>query len=165
MLLVAFNLGRASEVALHQKRTGVSAERHRGGVIHGTARNDFFRLAHVRNDCFERKLDASSHPGEPQRRAHDLEESAAGNGVEPFGSALRKFAMQGVLKVLASGELFERAPVFRAGLLFGNLRGVMRRGSVHFFADGGEVEFFTRADIFFLPDLNQSALIISVVRH
>ena len=35
--------------------TGVSAERHRRGVKHGTAGNHFFRLADVRNDRLQRQ--------------------------------------------------------------------------------------------------------------
>ena len=97
----------------------------------------FFRLAHVGNDGLEREPDASGHAGEAERRAHDLEESAAGDGVDPFGGAFGEFAVQGVLEFVGAGEFFEAAPVFGTGF-FG---GVVGGGGVDAFADGGQVQF------------------------
>jgi hypothetical protein len=75
MLVVAFNLCRASEMALHQQRAGVSAERHRRGIEHGTAGNHFFRLADIGNDRLERKFYASGHAGQ----SHATRPSPSGN--------------------------------------------------------------------------------------
>ena len=136
-MVVAFDLRRTPEMAFDQHRTGVSAERDGGCVEHRTAGDNAFGLANVGNDGLERQTHASGHAGEAERRAHDFQESAARNGVEPFGSAFGKLAVQGVLEILAAGEFFERAPVFRAGL-FG---GVVGRGLVDLFADGGQVNF------------------------
>ena len=118
MLIVAFDLSWAPEMAFHQQRVGVAAEGHRGGIVRRATRDGVFGLTNVRNDGFERKLDASRHAGQTERCAHDFEESAARGFVEPFGSALRKFAVQGFLERGAAGEFFERAPVLRASLVF-----------------------------------------------
>ena len=54
-------------------------------------------------------------PASAMRRAHDLEESAARNGIDPLRRALGKLAMQRLLEFLAAGKLFQAAPVFRTG--------------------------------------------------
>ena len=107
MLIIAFDLRRAPEMALDQDRIGVSAERHRAGVEHRTTGNHILGLANVGNDRLERQPGAAGHAGEAKRCTHDFQESAAGNGIEPFRSAFRKFAMQGLLEFGAACELFE----------------------------------------------------------
>src|SRR5207302_1687710 len=52
--------------------------------------------------------------GERDRRAHQLQELAAAERIEPFGGASWKLAMEQLAEFLALGELFEAAPVFGA---------------------------------------------------
>ena len=137
MLIVAFNFCGAAEMAFDQHRAGVSAERNRRGVVHGAAGDDIFRLANVGDDRLERQADAAGHAGQAERGAHDLEESAARDGVDPFGRAFGEFAVQSLLEFFAAGEFFEAAPVFGAGF-FG---GVVGRGGVDAFADDVQVQF------------------------
>ena len=63
MLIVALDLGWAAEMALHENRIGIAAQRVRGGVVHGPAGNHIFRLANIGNDDFVGKLYAASHAG------------------------------------------------------------------------------------------------------
>ncbi len=147
-------------MAFDENGAGVSAERDRRGVVLRAAGDDVFGLANVGDDGLEREADASGHAGQAERRAHDLEESAAGDGVEPFGGAFGEFAVQGGFEFFGAGEFFEAAPVFGAGF-FG---GVVGRGLVDAFADGGQVQFFVaRADVFALLDLDQAAVVFLVV--
>ena len=93
-------------MAFDQERAGVSAERGGGGVIHGAAGDDAFGLANVGDDGLEREADASGHAGQAERGAHDFEESAARDGVDPFGGAFGEFAVQGFFEFLSAGEFF-----------------------------------------------------------
>ena len=77
MLVVAFNLCRTAEMAFDQQWAGVSAERHRCGVEHGTAGDHILRLAHVGNDRLEREFYAPGHTGQRHGRAHDFQEATA----------------------------------------------------------------------------------------
>ena len=120
MLLVAFNFGGTIELAFDQNRTGVSAQRERAGIKHWAAGNHFFRLAHVGDNRFQRLLGAGRHAGHGQRCAHQLQETAPGDGIQPFGGALGKFAVQHFLKFRASRQLFQAAPVLGA-LSFGQM--------------------------------------------
>src|SRR5579863_5008374 len=147
-------------MAFDQDGAGVSAERDRGGVVHGAAGDYVFGLANVGDDGLEREADASGHAGQAEGCAHNLEESAAGDGVEPFGGALGEFAVQGFFERVGGGEFFQAAPVFGARF-FG---GVVGGGVIDAGADVGEIEFFRRADVFGLFDLDQIAGIF-FVRH
>ncbi len=148
-------------MAFDQDGAGVSAQRYRRRVVHGAAGDNAFGLAHVGDDGLEREADASGHASEAERGAHDLEESAARDGVDPFGGAFGEFAVQGFFEFFGAGEFFEAAPVFGAGF-FG---GVVGRGGVDAFADIVQVQFFRRTDVFALFDLDQTARIFFVVRH
>src|SRR5579871_523603 len=153
MKIVAFDLGRAAHVAFDQDGAGVSAERERGRVILGAAGDDVFGLANVRNDGFFRELDASRHAGEAERSAHDLEESAARDRVEPFGGVLRELAVQGFLEFGRAGKLFKRSPVLRSGF-FADIVGI---GGVDFFADEVQIELLARTDV--------ARAVVFIVRH
>ena len=134
----------------------------RGGVVHRAAGDDVFGLAHVGDDGLEREADASGHAArQAERGAHDFEESAARDGVDPFGGAFGEFAVQGFLEFFGAGEFFERAPVFGAGFF----RGVVGGGGVDAFADDVQVQFFRRTDVFAFFDLDQIAGVFFVVRH
>ena len=137
MLVVALNLCRTSEVALDQQRAGVSAKRHRRGVELGPAGNHILGLAHVGNDGFERQAHAAGHAGQRHGCAHHLQEAATRDGIDPFGSALGKLAVQSFLESGTPGKLFEAAPVLRAGL-FGS---IVHNGCLDSFADGVQVQF------------------------
>ena len=120
MLLVAFNLGGTIELAFDQNRTGVSAERECAGIKHRTAGDHFFRLAHVGDNRFQRLLGAGGHASHGQRCAHQFQETASGDGIQPLRGALGKFAVQHFLKFRASRQLFQAAPVLGA-LSFGQM--------------------------------------------
>ena len=113
MLVVAFNLGGTVQVALDQNRAGVSAQSERRGVEQRPPGNHFFGLLHVGNNRFERLLGAGGHAGHGQRCAHQLEEAAARNRIQPLRRALGKFAVQHLLEIGAARQFFEAAPVFR----------------------------------------------------
>ena len=115
MIGIAFDLGRTAFVALDDEPGGDAAERHRRREEERTAGDFLFRLADVRNDQFirlrgARRVDA----GERQRRAHQLQERAAADRVDPLGGVFRKFAVEVLLKLGRLGELFEAAPVLLA---------------------------------------------------
>src|SRR5579885_38678 len=118
MLIVTFDLRGTPEMAFNEKRLSITAQRHCSRVILRAPGDDIFRLANIGDDRLERKLDASGHTGKPEGCTHDFQEPTARSLVEPFGSALGKFAVQGLLEFGAACEFFERAPVLRAGFLF-----------------------------------------------
>jgi len=149
VLIVAFDFCRASEMALYQQRVGVAAESHRRRVVHGAAGDYVFGLANVGDDGLERELDASGHAGEAERGAHDFEESAARNGVEPFGGAFGEFSVQGFLEGGTAGEFFETPPIFRTRFF----RSVVGGGGVDSLADGAHVELLAGADVFEFDEL------------
>ena len=114
MLVVAFDFGGTSEMAFNQHRAGVSTQRHSGRVKPRAAGNDFFRLPDVGDDRLQRQLGATGHAGERQGSAHQLQKSAAGDGVDPFRCALGEFAVQHFLELGRAGEFLQAAPVLRA---------------------------------------------------
>ncbi len=151
-------------MAFDEQRAGVSAERAGSRVVHGTTGDDAFGLADVGDDGLEREADASGRSCQTrkaERGAHDFEEAAARDGVDPFGGAFGKFAMQSLFEFLGAGEFFERAPVFGAGFF----ALVVRDGGVEAFADGGQVQGFRRTDVFAFFDLDQTRRVFIVVRH
>ncbi len=94
VLRIAFNLGRTIFVRFYQQRDRVSGKRHGRGIKHRLARNQFFRLADVREDLLQRLLGASGQSGERHGRACQLEETAARDRINPLGSVAGKFAFQ-----------------------------------------------------------------------
>ncbi len=113
MQVVAFNLGGTAQMAFDQQRIRISAERERGGVIHRNARNELLWLADVRDDFLQGQLGAPGHARHGEGSAHQLEEPAAGDGIDPLRGALGKFAVQHLLEFGRSRELFQAAPVLR----------------------------------------------------
>ena len=114
MLVVAFDLSGTVHMAFDQDRAGVSAQSESRGVEHRPAGNHLFRLAHIRNDRLQRLLGAGGHAGQRQRSAHQLQEAAPRNRIQPLRRALGKLAVHHLLKLGAAGEFFQAAPVFRA---------------------------------------------------
>jgi hypothetical protein len=111
---VAFDLGRAPVVALHEQARRHAAERHRRGVEERLARHDLFGLPHVRHDELVGLHGAAGHAGERQRRAHQLEEAAPAHRVVPLGRIRRELAVQEFLELRGLRNGFEAAPVLRA---------------------------------------------------
>ena len=64
----------------------------------------FFRLPDVRNDLLVRLARAGADARQRERRAHQLQEAAASNGIEPFGRVLRKLAVKKFLEFGCLGE-------------------------------------------------------------
>ena len=93
MLLVAFNLGRTSLVALHHQAVGAGAERHGRGVVQRNAGDDVFRSAHIRNDRLDRAT-AGGETCETERGTHQGQHLAAIHTVGgPFsGKIIIRFA-------------------------------------------------------------------------
>ena len=63
---------------------------------------------------FVRLARAGADAGQRQRRAHQLQEAAAADRVEPLRGVLRKLAVQEFLELGRLGDRFEAAPVFAA---------------------------------------------------
>ena len=59
MVRIAFNLGRASFVALHQDRSRISAKRHSAGEKERDAQDDIVRLPHIGDDGLQRAASRS----------------------------------------------------------------------------------------------------------
>ena len=113
MLVVTFNLGGTIQMALDQNRAGISAQSERRGKKQRPPGHHFFGLLHVGDNRFERLLGAGGHSRHGQGCAHQLEESAARNRIQPLRRALGKFAVQHLLEVGTARQFLEAAPVFR----------------------------------------------------
>src|SRR4029453_10697179 len=111
MLVVALNFRGTPEMTLHKYWARVSAECCRRRIEHGTARYDFLRLLHIRDDGLERQLGAASPAGQGERSAHQLQEAAPRKRIQPLGSAFGELAVQHLLKFGRAGKFFETAPV------------------------------------------------------
>src|SRR5205814_584852 len=117
MFVVALDFGGTIHVAFDQQRSRISAERKSGGVKKRPPGNDIFGLFDIRDDRFEGLAGAGGHACESERRTHQLEKPAARDGVNPFGSAFRKFAVHHFLEFRLAREFFQAAPEFRRVLL------------------------------------------------
>jgi len=69
--------------------------------------------------------------------------------------------MQCFLECRAAGELLERPPIFRTGLLFFVVRG----GGVDPFADVRQIQDLAWANVLALFYLDQAAVVLRVVLH
>ena len=85
---------------------------------------------------------ASRQACQRQRRTHQLQEIAAVDGIIPFRSLARKFAVQQSLKMRIIRQLFQRAPILFAGFF------------LQFFADSGEVQLVFAQRVVFDIDLH-----------
>ena len=117
MIGIAFDLGRTAFVAFDEQARGDAAERHRGREEQRLAGDFFFRLAHVRNDQFLRLHRARGDAGERHRRAHQFQEAAAADRIEPLGRVARELAVQVVLELGRAGDFVEAAPHLRRARL------------------------------------------------
>ena len=117
MLVVALDLDWPVHMALHQQRRCVPAQRERRGIKQRTPRNEFFRLANVRDNRLERLTGAGGHPRQRHGRTHQFEKAAARNRVRPLRRTLGKFAMHHFPELSAAGKFFQAAPEFRTILL------------------------------------------------
>ena len=106
---VAFNLGRPSFVALDEQAGRAATERHRGCVEQRPAGNDVLRLAGVGKNLLRRLARAARHPGERERRSHQLQERPTLDRIERLGQPRREFVADELVEVGAV-LLFERPP-------------------------------------------------------
>ena len=111
MIGVAFDLGRPALVALDEQPGRDAAERHRGGEEQRLAGDDLFGLPDVGNDQLVRLARAGRGAGQRHRRAHQLQEAAAADRVEPLGRLARELAVQELLELGRLGQLVEAPPV------------------------------------------------------
>jgi hypothetical protein len=80
---------------------------------------DFFLgLSNVGNDLLVRLARAGADAREREGRPHQLQETAASDGIEPLGGILWKFAVKEFLELGCLGERFETAPVLTASRRF-----------------------------------------------
>ena len=112
MFGIAFDFRRPSFVAAHEQRRRNTAQGEGCRKEQPFPRDEFFRLADVRNNVFGRLNDATTQARERQRRAHDLQERSAFDRVIPFVGGVRKLATHELFDDRRVGEIFERAPVF-----------------------------------------------------
>jgi hypothetical protein len=134
MFRIAFDLGRAAFVALHQYTRTDARKRHGGGKEQRLAGDQFFRLLGVGRDLFGRLAGAGRQSSQRQRRAHQLQEIAA-----PFGRILvlapadrlpRKFALDQVLEFGRPRQFLQVAPEFAPA---SPIQPRPRRGNVQLF--------------------------------
>ena len=113
MIGIAFDLRRPAFVAFDQQARADAAVRHRGREKQRLAGNFFFGLADVRDDQFLRLHRARGDAGQRHRRAHQLQEVAAADRIEPLRGVARELAMQVVLELRRLGDFVEAAPHVR----------------------------------------------------
>ena len=112
---VAFELGRTPHVAFGQQARADAAERHRRGKEQRLARDDVFRLTNVGDDELVGLSRAGGGAGQRDRGAHQLQESAPPDGIEPLGGLRRKLAVQELAEFVGLGQLVEAPPVLLPG--------------------------------------------------
>ena len=117
MIGIPSDIGGPAFVAFHQYADGVRAERHGGGVKLRLAQNQPVRLFHIRNNVVFRGFAAARQTRKRQRSGHQLQEIAAIDGIIPFRSLTRKFAMEQLFKLRVFRELFQRPPILFAGFV------------------------------------------------
>ncbi len=115
MLGVALNLRRSPHVILDEHGAADARERHRGREEERPPRHELLGLPDVRHDPLFRLLGAGADAGERERRAHQLQELPARDGIGELGGLLGELVTHVPLKLVGLGGLFEAAPV-RAAL-------------------------------------------------
>ena len=112
MIGIALHLRRPSFVTLDQQALRLAAERHRRGKKERPTRNFLLRLTYVgNNQLFGLRRARASDTGERERRAHQFQEAAATDRVDPLGGVFWKLAMQVLLKLGGLGDFLEALPV------------------------------------------------------
>ena len=114
MIGIALDLGRPSFVVLDQQADAGAGKRHRRGEEQRLARDELLGLPDVRHDQLVRLARAGAHAGQRQRGAHQLQEAAAADRIEPLRRVLRELAVEEFLELGRLGERFEAAPVLAA---------------------------------------------------
>ena len=104
MIGVAFDLRRPAFVALDEEADAGAGKRHRRRVEERLAGHQLFGLPHVGNDLLVRLPRAGADAGQRQRRAHQLQEAAAADRIEPLRGVLRELAMQEFLELGRLGD-------------------------------------------------------------
>jgi len=110
MLGVAFELRRAPEVILGEKRHSQPADGHGGGVEQGPSRNDLLRLPDVGDELLVRLARAGADARQRERRAHQLQELTSTGRVVELGSLRRKLALDVLADLRSVRELLQAAP-------------------------------------------------------
>ncbi len=113
VIRVAFDLRGPALVAFDQQSRRVATQRHRRGVSQRDAGNQFFRLFDVRQNLLDRLARAGRHPGQRERRRHDLEKLTPVRRVGPFGRSPWKFPVQPLVELRRGGHLLQPAPELR----------------------------------------------------
>src|SRR5262245_17630561 len=115
MILVALDFCRTTFVALDDKPSGKTGDRHCRGEIRRLPWDQFFGLAYIRRDILRRLSRARGQSRERQRCPNQLKKSAALNGIIPLAGVLRKLAVKQLFELRGFGELFEATPVLLPG--------------------------------------------------
>ena len=136
-------------VALDQDRNRAGVEGVGAGEVVGLAEDQVFGRFDVGIDRLVGLLGASGKAGQGHRRAHDLEESATGDGIDPLRSLARELALQHLVEAGSVGQLLEAAPVALAALAGEpGARLLKRKGAVGPLAGDGAVSIETNASGF-----------------
>jgi hypothetical protein len=128
VLRVALQLCRTAHVVLGEQRISVTAHRHGRRKEHRTSRNEFFRLANVRDQFLRGLPGAGTHAGQSQRRAHQFQERSAARRVAELRRLNRELAVQVVVEFWRVSQLFEAAPI---GFAFEASQTISNRGEIH----------------------------------
>src|SRR5688572_21284378 len=118
MVRVALDLRRASLVALDEQAHTGAGKRHGRRVEERLAGDELFGLPDVGKDLLCRLPGAGRDTGQRQRSAHQLQESAPADRIEPLGGVLRKLPVQELLELGRLGDRLETAPVLAATAAF-----------------------------------------------
>lgn len=151
MIGIAFDFGGTSFVAFHEDANRIGAKRHGGGIEIWFTKHHAVRLLHIRHDVRFIGAAAARQACKRQRCTHQLQEIAAIDGIIPFRSLARKFAVEQILEMGVIRKLFQCAPVLFAGFV------------LQFFADSGEVQgVFAQRVVF---DMIFMLLTVSMIRR
>ena len=111
VIRIAVHFDRPVSVALDQDRHRAGVEGHSRGKIHRTTEYQIFGFLDVRIDRFIRLLGTAGKPSQGERSAHDLEESAPRDGIDPLRSLRGKFTLHHLPEGRRVGQLVHAAPV------------------------------------------------------
>ncbi len=114
---VAFDFCRPPFVALDEESCRAAAECHRRREVQRPAGHDAFGLPHVRKNLLRGLAGAAGHPGQRQRRAHQLKKSSPLDRIERLGQARGELVADELVEIGA--VLFGKgSPEFRSGVEF-----------------------------------------------
>ena len=107
---IAVELDGAELIAFDQQRNRAGGEGMGGGKVHRLAEDEILRRLDVGINRLVGLLGATGQSGEGHGCAHELEEAAARDGIDPLLGRAGKLFLDGCLKVRRIGQLVERAP-------------------------------------------------------